>query len=116
MILVEVLSNKCFIIPAHVVCTRSIACFIDPDQEQLHSQHCLSTALALAVSFSTLIGLYLNDGSVRKVLKTPLRYEISDGLQLQSTKENELQFTRKQLLDNEMFNLQVGMFLGWQRK
>ena len=29
MILGEVLSNRCFIIPAHVVCTRSIARFTD---------------------------------------------------------------------------------------
>ena len=67
----------------------------------------LSTALAQAVSFSTLIGCNLNDESVRKILKTQLRYEISNGLQLQSTKNQEtvLQFTRKQLLDNEMFNL-----------
>ena len=32
MILGEVLSNKCFIIPAHVVCTRST----DPDQEAIY--------------------------------------------------------------------------------
>ena len=58
-------------------------------------------------SFSILIGCNLNDESVRKILKTQLRYEISNGLQLQSTKDQEtvLQFTRKQLLDNEMFNL-----------
>ena len=36
MILGEVLSNKCFIIPAHVVCTRSIARFIDSDQEAIY--------------------------------------------------------------------------------
>ena len=36
MILGEVLSNKCFIIPAHVVCTQSITSFIDPDQEAIH--------------------------------------------------------------------------------
>ena len=49
----------------------------------------------------------LNDESVRKILKTQLRYEISNGLQLQSTKDQltVLQFTRKQLLDNEMLNL-----------
>ena len=36
MILGEVLSNKCFIIPAHVVCTRSIARLIDSDQEAIY--------------------------------------------------------------------------------
>ena len=36
IILGEVLSNKCFIIPAHVVCTRPIARFIDPDQEVIY--------------------------------------------------------------------------------
>ena len=36
MILGEVLSNKCFVIPAHDVCTRSIAGFIDPDQEAIY--------------------------------------------------------------------------------
>ena len=36
MILGEVLSNKCFIIPAHVVCTRSIARFIDSDQDAIY--------------------------------------------------------------------------------
>ena len=35
MILGEVLSNKCFIISSHIVCTRSIARFIDPDQEAI---------------------------------------------------------------------------------
>ena len=40
MILGEVLSNKCFIIPAHVVCTRSIARFIDPDQEAIYYVAC----------------------------------------------------------------------------
>ena len=69
------------------------------------SQHCLSTGLAQAVSFSTLIGCYLNDESVRKVLKTQVQYQISNDLQLQSMKEAELQSTRKQLLDNEMVNL-----------
>ena len=86
---------------------------------QSRSQHCLSTTLAKGVSFSILIGCNLNNESVRKILKTQLRYEISNGLQLQSTKNQEtaLQFTRKQLLDNEMFNLiKVGMFLGSQRK
>ena len=33
--------------------------------------------------------LYLNDESVRKILKTQLRYEISNGLHLQSTKDQE---------------------------
>ena len=39
--------------------------------------------------------------------KTQLRYEISNGWQLQSAKDQltVLQFTRKQLLDNEMVNL-----------
>ena len=36
MILGEVLAKKCFIIPAHVVCTRSIARFIDPDQKAIY--------------------------------------------------------------------------------
>ena len=74
---------------------------------QPRSQHCLSTALAQAASFSTLTCCNLNDLSVRKVLKTQLRYEISNGLQLQWTKDQEtvLQFTRKQFLDNEMFNV-----------
>ena len=53
---------------------------------QPRSQHCLSTALAQAVSISTLTGCNLNDESVRKVLKTQLRHEICNGLQLQSTK------------------------------
>ena len=59
------------------------------------------------LSSSTLTGCNLNDVSVRKILKTQLRYEISYGLQLQSTKDQStvLQFTRKQLLDNEMLNL-----------
>ena len=76
------------------------ACRVQP-----RSQHCLSTALAQAVSFFTLIGFNLNNESVRKILKTQLRYEVSYGLQLQSTKDQEtvLQFTQKQLLDNEMF-------------
>ena len=69
---------------------------------QPRSQHCLS---AQAVTFSTLTGCHLNDKSVRKVLKTRPRYEISNGLQLQWTKETVLQFTRKQVLDKEMFNL-----------
>ena len=57
------------------------------------------------MSISTLISCNLNDESVRKVLKTQLRYQICNGLKLQSTKETVLQFTRKQLLDSEMFNL-----------
>ena len=40
MILGEVLPNKCFIIPAHVVCTRPIARFIDPDQEAIYQVAC----------------------------------------------------------------------------
>ena len=40
MILGEVLSNKCFIIPAHVVCTRSIARLIDSDQEAIYHVAC----------------------------------------------------------------------------
>ena len=40
MILGEVLSNKCFIIPAHVVCTLSIARFIDSDQEANYQVAC----------------------------------------------------------------------------
>ena len=40
MILGEVLPNKCFIIPAHVVCTRSIARFINPDQETIYQVAC----------------------------------------------------------------------------
>ena len=40
MILGEVLSNKCFIIPAHVVCTRSIARFIDSGQEAIYQVAC----------------------------------------------------------------------------
>ena len=40
MILGEVLSNKCFIIPAHVVCTRSISRFIDSDQEAIYQVAC----------------------------------------------------------------------------
>ena len=35
--------------------------------------------LAQAVGFSTLMGCNLNDESVRKILKTQLRYEISNG-------------------------------------
>ena len=46
---------------------------------QPRSQHCLSTVLAQGVSFSILIGCNLNDESVRKILKTQLRYEISNG-------------------------------------
>ena len=38
----------------------------------------------IAESFSTLIDCNLNDESVRKILKTQLRYEISNGLELQS--------------------------------
>ena len=74
---------------------------------QPRSQHCLSTALAQAVGFSTLIGCNLNEESVRKILETQLRYEISNGLKLHLTKDqlNVLPFTRKQLLDNEMFKL-----------
>ena len=56
-------------------------------RHQPRSQDCLSTALAQAVGFSTLIGCTLNDESVRKILKTQLRYAISNGLQLQSTKD-----------------------------
>ena len=79
----------------------------NPGETQPRFQHCLSTALAQGVSFSTLIGRNLNDESIQNILKTQLRHEISNGLQLQSTKDREsvLQFTRKQLLDNEMFNL-----------
>ena len=40
MILGEVLSNKCFTIPVHVVCTRSITCFIDSDQEAIYQVTC----------------------------------------------------------------------------
>ena len=40
MILGEVLYNKGFIIPAHVVCTRSIARFIDPDQAAIYQVAC----------------------------------------------------------------------------
>ena len=40
MILVSLLSNKCFIIPANVVCTQSIARFIDPDKEATHQIAC----------------------------------------------------------------------------
>ena len=40
MILDEVLSNKCLIIAAHVVCTQSIARFIDPDQEAIYHVAC----------------------------------------------------------------------------
>ena len=37
MILGEVLSNKCFVIPAHAVCApRSIARFIGADQEAIY--------------------------------------------------------------------------------
>ena len=36
MILGELLSNKCFIIPAYVVCTTSIARSIDRDQEAIY--------------------------------------------------------------------------------
>ena len=81
---------------------------------QPRSQHCLSTTLALPwhrlwVSLLWAV-VTLNDESVLKVLKTQLRYEIFNGLQLESTKKL-FQFTRKQLLDNEMFNLvKVGMF------
>ena len=59
------------------------------------------------LSFSTLIGCNLHDESVRKILKTELPYEFSNGLQLQSMKDQltVLQFKRKQILDNETFNL-----------
>ena len=40
MTLDEDLSNKCFIIPAHVVCTQSIARFFDPDQEAIYQVAC----------------------------------------------------------------------------
>ena len=40
MILGEVLFNKCFIIPAHIVCTWPITCFIDPDQEAIYQLAC----------------------------------------------------------------------------
>ena len=40
MILGEVLSNKCFIIPAHVVCTLSIARFIDSDERAIYHVAC----------------------------------------------------------------------------
>ena len=40
MILGEVLSNKCFIVPAHIVCTQSIARFIDSDQEAIYQIAC----------------------------------------------------------------------------
>ena len=59
----------------------------------------VSTTLTQAVSFSTLIGCNLNDESVQKIQKTQPQYEISNGLQLQLTKDQltVLQFTRKQL-------------------
>ena len=62
---------------------------------QSRSQHCLSTALAQAVGFSALIGCNLNEESVRKILKTQLRYEIFNGLQLHLTNNQltVLQFT-----------------------
>ena len=74
-------------------CQKLQKCYLAPTQPR--SQHCLSTAVAQAVSFSTLIGCNLNDESVRKILKTQLRYEISNGLQLQLTKDQltVLQFT-----------------------
>ena len=67
----------------------------DDGRCQPRSQHCLLIALAQGASFSILIGRNLNDESVRKILKTQLRYEISNGLQLQSTNDQEtvLQFT-----------------------
>ena len=36
MILGEVLSNKYFIIPAHIVCTWSMVRFIDPYQDAMY--------------------------------------------------------------------------------
>ena len=39
-ILGEVMSNKRFIIPTHVVCTLSIMRFIDPDQEATYQVAC----------------------------------------------------------------------------
>ena len=56
MILGEVLSNKCFIIPAHVVCTRSTARFIDLDQEGTHQVACrtpLHKSAYFAIYFRT---------------------------------------------------------------
>ena len=48
MILGEILSNKCFIIPAHVVHTRSIARLIDPDQEDIYQVACSTLLYKLA--------------------------------------------------------------------
>ena len=45
----------------------------------------VKTAVAQDVSFSVLIDCNLNDDCVRKILKTQVRYEIPDDLQLQST-------------------------------
>ena len=70
-------------------------------------------------SFSILIGCNLNDESVRKILKTQLRYEISNGLQLQSMKDQE---TVLRSHENNSWTMKClicikdGMFLGWQRK
>ena len=50
MILVSVLSNKCFIIPAHVVCTRPIARFIDPDQEAIYQVACSRSCTSLRIA------------------------------------------------------------------
>ena len=49
MILGEVLSNKCFIIPAHVLCTRSIARFIDSDQEAVYQVACSAPPVQVCV-------------------------------------------------------------------
>ena len=51
MILGEVLSNKCFIIPAHVVCTRSIARFINSDQEAIYQVACSVPLYAYCVIY-----------------------------------------------------------------
>ena len=59
----------------------SVQLSVEPLIAQPRFQHCLSIALAQAVSFLTLIGCHLNDESVRKSLKTQLRYEIINDLQ-----------------------------------
>ena len=63
MILGKVLSNKCFIIPAHIVCTWLIARFIDPDQEAIYQVACSGPLYKFAFAsfiFERRISLCLN--------------------------------------------------------
>ena len=88
--------------------------FLCHNTQQPRSQHCLSTALAQAVRFSTLIGCHLDEKSVRKFWKLNFDTKILTAcscnrqrtLYCSSHKNNS--WTTKRLTC-----MKVGIFLGW---